>query len=122
MMKVLMIAGWVFASMIVAEAQPNIAFRHLNTSHGLSYTGIIDMCNDRQGNLWIGTSNGLNMYNGNSVEKYFDTEYPQLQNSSVVHVACDKNNRVWVLTQNGNTTIIDEKRKFHRLGPVSYTH
>jgi len=74
------------------------------------------MCTDQKGNLWIGTGNGLNMYNGRTVEKYFASEYPALQNSNIVHVACDSNNRIWVLTANGNLTIIDEKRKFHRAG------
>ena len=57
-----------------ALAQGNITFRHLNTSHGLSYLGVTDMCTDKKGNLWIGTANGLNMFNGKTVEKYFATE------------------------------------------------
>jgi putative methionine-R-sulfoxide reductase with GAF domain/ligand-binding sensor domain-containing protein len=56
------------------------------------------------------------MFNGKTVEKYFATEYPQLQNSNIIHVVCDRNNRIWVLTANGNLTIVDEKRKFHRVG------
>lgn len=84
--------------------------------HGLSYLGVVDMCTDLEGNLWIGTGNGLNMFNGKTVERYFATEYAQLQNSYITHVACDRKNRIWVLTANGNMTIIDEKRKFHRLG------
>ena len=99
-----------------AMAQGNITFRHLNTSHGLSYLGVEDMCTDKKGNLWIGTANGLNMFNGKTVEKYFATEYPQLQNSNIVHVACDSMDRIWVLTANGNLTLVDEKRKFHRIG------
>ena len=98
------------------RAQSHITFRHLNTSNGLSYIGVSSMCTDRKGNLWIGTGNGLNMFNGKTVEKYFVTEYPQLQNNNVIHVDCDNHNRIWVLTANGNMTIIDEKRKFHRVG------
>ena len=101
---------------LTTQGQSNITFRHLNTSHGLSYLGVVDMCTDLEGNLWIGTGNGLNMFNGKTVERYFATEYPQLQNSYITHVACDRKNRIWVLTANGNMTIIDEKRKFHRLG------
>ncbi|HEY3385608.1 MAG TPA: histidine kinase [Saprospiraceae bacterium] len=99
-----------------AIAQGNITFRHLNTSHGLSYLGVSDMCTDKKGNLWIGTANGLNMFNGKTVEKYFATEYPQLQNSNIVHVTNDSMDRIWVLTVNGNLTLVDEKRKFHRIG------
>ncbi len=98
------------------SAQSNINFRQLNTSNGLSYTGVVDMCTDQKGNLWIGTGNGLNMFNGETVEKYFATENPQLQSSYILHVACDNHNRIWALTLNGYLTIVDEKRKFHRVG------
>ena len=103
-------------SVLMIQAQGNISFRHLNTSQGLSYIGVNDMSIDQQGNLWIGTDNGLNMFNGKTVDKFFATEHPQLQNDNIVHVTCDHQNRIWVLTGGGNTTIIDEKKKFHRLG------
>jgi len=107
---------FMISTVLEIKAQGNISFRHLNTSHGLSYIGINDMSIDQQGNLWIGTDNGLNMFNGKSVEKYFTTEHPELQNDNIVHVTCDHQNRIWVLTGGGNTTIIDEKKNFHRLG------
>ncbi len=116
MIKKLIVHISLLISCLSLQGQSNITFRHLNTSDGLSYLGVVDMCTDKKGNLWIGTGNGLNMYNGKTVEKYFATEYPQLQSSNIVHVACDSNNRIWVLTVNGNLTIIDEKRKFHRVG------
>ncbi|MBK9982017.1 MAG: histidine kinase [Saprospiraceae bacterium] len=116
MIKKLILLLSVVSVGIHTMAQSNITFRHLSTNNGLSYLGVVDMVTDKKGNLWIGTGNGLNMFNGKSVEKYYATEYPQLQNSYIVHVACDSNNRIWVLTSNGNLTIVDEKRKFHRVG------
>ncbi len=107
---------FLLAGLFSSHAQHPISFRHLSTANGLSYLGVSDMCTDRKGNLWVGTGNGLNMFNGQTVERYFATEYPQLQNSNVVHVACDRHDRLWVLTTNGNLTIVDEKRKFHRAG------
>jgi ligand-binding sensor domain-containing protein len=104
------------STVLEIKAQGNISFRHLNTSHGLSYIGINDMSSDQQGNLWIGTDNGLNMFNGKTVDKFFTTEHPQLQTDNIVHVTCDHQNRIWVLTTGGNMTIIDEKKNFHRLG------
>lgn len=116
MIKIIILFLTIFAGCLEVTAQANITFRHLNTSHGLSYLGVVDMCTDKKGNLWIGTANGLNMFNGKTVEKYFATEYPALQNSNIIHVACDGRDRIYVLTANGNLTIIDEKRKFHRVG------
>ena len=99
-----------------APAQSNIVFQHLNTSNGLSYIGVNGMSTDKKGNLWIATGNGLNMFNGKTVEKYFVAEHPELQTNDVIHVTCDAYNRVWVLTWSGNITMIDEKRQFHRVG------
>src|SRR5882757_689329 len=89
-----------------APAQSNIVFQHLNTSNGLSYIGVNGMSTDKKGNLWIATGNGLNMFNGKTVEKYFVAEHPELQTNDVIHVTCDGYNRVWVLTWSGNITMI----------------
>lgn len=90
-------------------------FRHLSTTNGLSYIGVNDMVVDRKGNLWIATGNGLNMFNGKKVDKYFATDFPQMQNSNVIHVTCDSSNRVWVLTEGGNVTVLDQRRQMHRI-------
>jgi len=98
-----------------AIAQKGIAFQHLNTSNGLSYIGVNNTCTDQKGNLWIATGNGLNMFNGKTVEKYYVAEYPQLQNNNIINVTCDSSNRLWVLTSGGNVTMLDEKRQLHRV-------
>jgi len=116
MIRSLILTMCAILSVLMIRAQSNISFRHLNTSQGLSYIGVNDMSIDQQGNLWIGTDNGLNMYNGKTIDRFFTTEHPQLQTDNIVHVACDHKNRIWVLTTGGNMTIIDEKRNFHRIG------
>lgn len=73
------------------------------------------MCVDKKGNLWIATGNGLNVFNGRTVEKYFATDHPQLHNSAIVHVVCDDKDRIWILTYGGGVTMVDEKRQFHRI-------
>jgi ligand-binding sensor domain-containing protein/putative methionine-R-sulfoxide reductase with GAF domain len=96
--------------------QASILFYQLNTSHGLSDNYIYDMCTDKGGNLWIATGEGLNMFNGKTVVKFFRQEYPQLDNDFIRQVICDDKNRIWVLTENGNIAVIDEQRRFHRVG------
>ena len=101
---------------INAGAQQGIAFQHLNTSNGLSYSGVSDMCVDQKGNVWIATGNGLNMFNGKTVDKYFVEEYPQLHSNNIIHVTCDRGNRIWILTADGHVSMLDEKRQVHQLG------
>ena len=71
---------------------------------------------DRNGYLWVGTGEGLNRFDGKTVEKYFTSEFPALQNDFIRQIVCDKNNWLWVLTDQGNLTIIDDRRHFHRVG------
>ena len=96
-------------------AQVGASFQHLTTVNGLSYIGATQMCADQKGNLWIATGNGLNMFNGKAVERYFSSDYPQLRNSNVLQVLCDQNNFIWVLTWGGYVTVLDEKRQFHQI-------
>lgn len=106
----------IISAMLKASAQPNILFYQLTTVQGLSDNYIFDMTTDKNGNLWIGTGEGLNMYNGKTVVKYFTSEYPQLRNDYIRQVFCDEKNRIWVITANGDLTVIDERRRFHRVG------
>jgi ligand-binding sensor domain-containing protein/putative methionine-R-sulfoxide reductase with GAF domain/anti-sigma regulatory factor (Ser/Thr protein kinase) len=112
---------WILLHPHAGNAQPSrnpggILFYQLNTSHGLSDNYIFDMTVDKSGNLWIATGDGLNMFNGKTVVKFFQRDYPQLQNDFPRQLICDQQNRIWVLTERGNLTIIDERRSFHRVG------
>ncbi len=92
-----------------------ILFYHLNTSQGLSDNYIFDMCTDMGGNLWIASGEGLNMFNGKTVTRFFKEEYPQLTTDYTRQLICDEQNRIWVMNQGGFMTMIDENRKFHRV-------
>lgn len=96
-------------------AQSGVVFQHLSTNNGLSYIGVNRMCVDKKGNLWIATGNGLNMFNGKTVEKYYAADHPQLNSSNTIQVVCDERNRIWVLTAGGFVTMIDERRQMYRV-------
>ena len=48
----------------------DISFRRLNTSHGLSDNLVNTAMRDRNGILWIATSEGLNSFDGYKVEAW----------------------------------------------------
>ena len=98
-----------------ASPHKNINFYHLTTAQGLSDNYVSDMSMDRTGNLWIGTQDGLNMFNGKSVSWFLRESYPQLQNDNIRKLYCDEMNRVWVLGQGGYPVVIDENRRFHKV-------
>src|SRR6185369_13815899 len=93
----------------------NILFSQLNSDEGLSDNYIYDMCTDKNGNLWVATGDGLNMFNGKKVTRFFKQEYPQLRSDTYREILCDQENRIWVMSAAGDVTLIDENRRFHHL-------
>ena len=96
-------------------SQLNPLFYSLNTTNGLSYIGVNDMCVDKKGNVWIATGNGLNMFNGRATEKYYASEYPQLGSSNIFSVTCTREDRIWMTVAGGYVSMLDEKRKMHQV-------
>ena len=93
----------------------NILFYQLNAAQGLSDNYIADMCTDKNGNLWVATGDGLNMFNGKKITRFFKQEYPELGSDTYRQLICDEKNRIWVMDYKGDVTMIDENRMFYRV-------
>src|SRR5690606_20704069 len=89
-----------------------IQFFTLSTADGLSDNYIYSMTADRNGYLWIGTGSGLNRFNGKQVERFFTAGQPALRSDIIRQVVCDSANRLWVLNDQLEVTVIDENRHF----------
>jgi putative methionine-R-sulfoxide reductase with GAF domain/sugar lactone lactonase YvrE len=72
------------------------------------------MAVDKSGLLWVGTNDGLNVYDGYSVINYFREQEPGMPFNNINYLLCDEQNRMWVATQEG-VSWIDDTRKFHRI-------
>ncbi|MBQ9355827.1 MAG: helix-turn-helix domain-containing protein [Prevotella sp.] len=64
---------------------------------------IADLCQDRQGSLWIATDYGLNRYDGYAFQTFLhnDADSTSLANNMVVTLLCDSQGRLWVGTNRG---------------------
>ncbi|MBC7889066.1 MAG: histidine kinase [Ferruginibacter sp.] len=91
----------------------SISFKHLNTANGLSDINVSCMTVDKNGFLWIGTSYGLNVYDGYEIATFKEQE-KQLATNFAVSLMCDKDNVVWIGTAEG-VTRVDADRRFHRV-------
>lgn len=91
-----------------------VSFAHINTSNGLSENNVHSLAVDKNGFLWMGTVDGLNLYDGYSITTYKKDEKPQMASNFVIHLTCDSRNRIWMGTADG-ITWVDEKRNFHRV-------
>ena len=90
------------------------SFSHLNTSVGLTDNNVLSIAVDKKGYLWMGTPDGLNVFDGYTITNYTREENPELASDNVIHLTLDKNNLLWLGTPNGVTTV-DERRNFKRI-------
>lgn len=93
----------------------NLIFYQLTKGQGLSANAVNTLCTDKNNNLWAGTIEGLNRFNGKTVTHYFRQSHPQLANDNIQGLLCDEQNRIWVRCDDGAVTVIDENRRFHRV-------
>jgi len=84
-----------------SEAQlTSIHFRHLTTEQGLSNSTIRSIAQDKYGFIWIGTLNGLNLFNGYSVKSFYKGKQPnELPNLAITALAADANGNLWIGTR-----------------------
>lgn len=77
-------------------------FLHLGVDRGLSANHVKALVRDNRGFLWVGTTNGLNRYDGSSVRTYdcFDTSNGR-GNNNIGALYLDNNNDIWIGTDRG---------------------
>ena len=98
-----LIISILFSEINNAQSFPNIQFAHLADKDGLSNNQVNAIAQDNEGFIWIGTSVGLNRYDGYRIRSFY--QRPGVNNSLVYngisHLACDNKNGVWICTSEG---------------------
>lgn len=81
----------------------SIKFKHLKVQDGLSQSWVRTICQDAQGFMWFGTSDGLNKFDGYSITSYSqqaEDEYG-LRNNSITTIYNDSKGNLWIGTDYG---------------------
>ncbi len=91
-------------------------FKHLNNSDGLSQSSVINIAQDRLGRMWLGTRDGLNLYDGNNFKVYRNepNNTSSISNSDILAIMEDSDGFIWVGTYNGLNRYDPEKDSFVR--------
>ena len=87
----------------VQSQMTSFNFRHLTTSDGLSDGIVRSIVQDKYGFIWIGTSYGLNRFDGITVKTYFSKQgdSTSINNNYIQSLYRDRQGNLWVGTFTG---------------------
>lgn len=93
-----------------------LRFDHLSVKQGLSQGNILDIHQDELGFIWIGTEDGLNLYDGYqfTIFRNDPKDTFSISNNNIYCIAEDKNGNLWVGTQTGLNFYNKKLNKFER--------
>ena len=100
MMTKFLILIILFTFVFSSEDKYSIRFEKINVEHGLSQSTIYKIHQDKKGFIWIGTQDGLNLYNGKSfyIYKHRPFDKNSLTRNSISNIFEDQNSGIWIVT------------------------
>src|SRR5262245_16545615 len=87
--------------LITLAAQQPLQYTILTAENGLSNNSVQCILQDNTGIVWIGTSAGLNRYDGAAFIPYSVLSTPALSGNVVTALMQDEDNYIWIGTENG---------------------
>ena len=105
--KILIVLFWVvlfpMKANALSEDDANITFKRITIEDGLSQTSVEYLYQDEKGYMWIGTSDGLNRYNGHEfkVYRYKEGAKNSISGNYIVAIKEDSVGDLWVGTSRG---------------------
>jgi len=93
-----------------------IGFEKISINEGLSQSSCRCIEQDRKGFLWVGTTDGLNRYNGYSFEVFkHDPENDNSLSHNYIREICeDRNGYIWIGTEGGGLDRFDPAKEVFR--------
>jgi two-component sensor histidine kinase/ligand-binding sensor domain-containing protein len=87
----------------VCAQEDEIKFSHITVEDGLTSNGVIQVLQDRNGFIWLGTYNGLNRFDGYNFKAFLpEPNNPtSISNHSIWALAQDDRGNIWCGTQDG---------------------
>lgn len=103
-------------TLLYGNEDEHIHFKHITVDDGLSNNSAICFNQDTLGLMWIGTNDGLNMYNSAEFQvfRYRKDDATSLSNNRVKSIVFDDKNNLWVGTEEGLNLFISNTSRFKR--------
>lgn len=102
------------ANALHSNAPEQINFSYISINEGLSQSTVFSIDQDKRGNMWFATYDGVNKYDGYAFTVYqHDISDPNsIANDIARVVKTDSQGRIWIGTRDGLSYYDDEKDKF----------
>lgn len=124
MLILLLLASGVMCPFAVVNAQPDhYRFKHLNVDQGLSHNEVISFYKDRKGFMWIGTTAGLNRFDGYTIKTYLSDvrDSTSLSNNYINSIIEAPDSTLAILTPTGLNIYDPATGTFHSNVEYFYT-
>jgi signal transduction histidine kinase/ligand-binding sensor domain-containing protein/DNA-binding response OmpR family regulator len=97
----------VFCNVLSFAQQDPFRFSRLNINHGLSHNYVSSFLKDSRGFVWIGTSSGLNRFDGYRVRVFRNDlrDTTTIRNNFINSMFEDPDGRIWVFSTTGTSDI-----------------
>jgi len=106
-----------FILFVVNGYSNTYTYKHFTTAEGLSHNTINCFTEDNDGYIWIGTTNGINRFDGYDFKKYyFDPQDSlSLKGRQINDIKVDVNGVLWVATEYGLFYFNPKFESFHKI-------
>jgi ligand-binding sensor domain-containing protein len=93
----------IFVNVSSFSQSNNYRLKNITTVNGLSQSSVIAIYQDLQGQMWFGTRDGLNKYDGSKITVYRNNpkDILSLCNNDILSIQGDRSGNIWVGTYNG---------------------
>ena len=83
--------------------RPRYNFKHLNVQNGLTQNVVYRFLQDSHGYMWIGTHNGLTMYDGITTTNFLQNEHDptSITGNFISSILEDSAQQVWIGNEKG---------------------
>lgn len=112
---------FLFAGTMATAQQSSIQFHHLTSRNGLSQNNVTCFLQDNKGFIWMGTTSGLNRYDGYSfkVFKHAVKDSTSINDDNIKDIVTGPDDKLWVFTSAGWNILDPATEKFSsQLQPV----
>ena len=117
MKKLLHVLIFIISGFTTFSQPPDLRFKDIQSSNPLTSQDATCMAQDSTGYIWIGTSDGLNRYNGYEIKQYKWTpgDSTSISDNDILELYTSSTGNLWVLTRHGLCRYLPATDKFSRL-------